>query len=72
MSINRRLLTDTDFQEAMERQLRMRVFKDDHIVDSGGVILRFDDNTVVIQSSVSELAYHNRRDCEFFELKRRT
>ncbi|MDI4648574.1 hypothetical protein [Cohnella hashimotonis] len=72
MSINRRLLTDTDFQEAMERQLRMRVFKNDHIVDSGGVILRFDDNTVVIQSSVSELAYHNRRDCEFFELKRRT
>ncbi|MDG0792815.1 hypothetical protein OMP38_19515 [Cohnella ginsengisoli] len=72
MSINRRLTTDADFQEAMERQLRMRVFKDDHIVDSGGVILRFDDNTVVIQTSVSELAYHNRRDCEFFELKRKT
>ncbi|SFB62055.1 hypothetical protein SAMN05216312_12014 [Cohnella sp. OV330] len=72
MSINRRLFTDADFQEAMERQLRMRVFKNDHIVDSGGVILRFDDNTVVIQTSVSELAYHNRRDCEFFELKRKT
>lgn len=72
MSINRRLITDADFQEAMERQLRMRVFKDDHIADSGGIILRFDDNTVVIQSSVSELAYHDRRACEFFELKRKT
>ncbi|MEK0312428.1 hypothetical protein [Cohnella sp. 56] len=72
MAINRRLTTDADFQEAMERQLRLRVFKNEHIVDSGGVILRFDDNTVVIQSSVSDLAYHSRQGCEFFELKRRT
>lgn len=72
MSINRRLTTDADFQEALERGFRMRVFKDDHIVDSGGVILRFDDNTVVIQSSVSELAYHPRHACEFFELRKRT
>lgn len=72
MAINRRLTTDADFQEALERQLRMRVFKDDHIVDSGGVIVRFDDITVVIQSGVSDVAYHSRRDCEFFELKRRS
>ncbi|MBB6673534.1 hypothetical protein [Cohnella nanjingensis] len=71
MAINRRLVTDQDFQEALDKQLRMRVFKDDHIVDTGGVILRFDERTVVIQSGVSEIAYHVRTECEFFELKKR-
>ncbi|WP_019007510.1 hypothetical protein [Cohnella laeviribosi] len=71
MAINRRLQTDADFAEAKERQLAVRVFKDDHMIDSGGVILRFDNQTVVIQSGVGDLAYHPRPDCEFFELKKR-
>jgi hypothetical protein len=71
MSLNRRLLTDQDFQEALDRQLRIRVFQDDHIINSGGVIIRFSDSTVVIQSSVSDLAYHERDRCEFFEIRKR-
>lgn len=71
MAQHRRLLTDQDFSEAQERQFRIRVFKDDHIIDTGGVIVRFDEQTVVIQSSVSDVAYHARKDCEFFELRKR-
>jgi hypothetical protein len=66
-----RLLTDSDFQEVMERQARLRVFKDDHIIDTGGVIVRFDDHTVVVQTGVGDLAYHTRAACEFFELRKR-
>lgn len=66
-----RLLTDQDFQEAMERQARLRVFKDDHIIDTNGVIVRFDDQTVVVQAGVGDLAYHARAACEFFELRKR-
>ncbi|QYR22530.1 hypothetical protein KZ483_06055 [Paenibacillus sp. sptzw28] len=71
MSQIRRLLTDQDFNEALERQFRIRVFRDDHIVDTAGFIVRFDDHTVVIQSSVSDIAYHSRESCEFFELRKR-
>ncbi|MBW7456981.1 hypothetical protein ACFOLF_23465 [Paenibacillus sepulcri] len=71
MAQHRRLLTDQDFSEAQERQFRIRVFKDDHIVDTGGVIVRFDEQTIVIQSSVSDVAYYARKDCEFFELRKR-
>lgn len=71
MASNRRLQTDQDFNEAMERQTRIRVFQDDHVVDAGGVIIRFDDQTVVIQASVSDLAYHSRSQCEFFEMRKR-
>ncbi|MBM7568394.1 hypothetical protein [Paenibacillus sacheonensis] len=71
MALYRRLVTNEDFEEAMERQFRLRVFKDDHIVDSGGVIIRFDDTTVVSQSSVSDVAYHDRAACEFFEIRKR-
>ncbi|GGD81342.1 hypothetical protein [Paenibacillus nasutitermitis] len=71
MAQHRRLLTDRDFEEALERQFRIRVFQDDHIVDTGGVIVRFDEQTVVIQSSVSDVAYHSRTGCEFFELRKR-
>lgn len=71
MAHNRKLLIDRDFQEAMERHTSLRVFKDDQIVDSGGVIIRFDDQTVVVQSGVSELAYHSRKECEFFEMRKR-
>ncbi|MBN2981895.1 MULTISPECIES: hypothetical protein [Cohnella] len=69
--INRKLLTDPDFSEAQERRAAVRVFKDDHIVDSGGVIVRFDERTVVVQSGVGDLAYHSRAGCEFFELRKR-
>ena len=71
MALNRRLITDTDFQEALERRLAIRVFQDDHIVDSGSVIVRFDDQTVVTQSGVSDIHYHPRTECEFFEIRRR-
>jgi hypothetical protein len=69
MAINRRLETDQDFQEAMDRQARIRVFLNDHMVDSGGVISRFDDQIIAVQSSVSDLTYQRRELCEFFETK---
>ncbi|KIL37560.1 hypothetical protein SD71_02790 [Cohnella kolymensis] len=71
MAQNRKLLIDRDFQEAMEHHIPLRVFKDDQIVDSGGIIIRFDDQIVVAQSGVSELAYHSRTECEFFEMRKR-
>ncbi|MBP1157220.1 MULTISPECIES: hypothetical protein [unclassified Paenibacillus] len=67
----RRLLTEQDFQEAMDRQVAIRVFQDDHIVDSGGIIIRFTDTFIVTQSGVSDVTYHQRDVCEFFELKKR-
>lgn len=67
----RRLLTDQDFQEAMDRQVAIRVFQDDHIVDSGGIIIRFTDTSIVTQSGVSDVTYHQRDVCEFFEMKKR-
>ncbi|MCR2802326.1 hypothetical protein [Paenibacillus soyae] len=71
MSINRRLMTDTDFQEALDRCTRIRVFQDNQIVDASSVIVRFDDRTVVTQSSVSDLMYHKRAECEFFDLRKK-
>lgn len=71
MARNRKLITDRDFQEAMERETSIRVFQDDHIIDSGGTVVRFDERTVVVQSGVSELAYHRREQCEFFEMAKR-
>ena len=68
-TVKRRLVTDSDFQEAMERQAGIRVFRDDHIVHSGGSILRFDEDTLVIQAGVSDLSYFGRAECEIFELK---
>lgn len=70
MPTNRRLETEADFQEAMELQHQIRVFKDNHQIDSGGIIIRFDSQTIVVQSSVSELAYHSRTACEFFEIRK--
>jgi hypothetical protein len=66
-----RLFTDLDFEEAMERQSRLRVFKNDHIIDTGGVIVRFDERTIIVQSGVGDVAYHARLECEFFELRNR-
>jgi RNase P/RNase MRP subunit p29 len=70
MPINRRLITDQDFSEVLERHLRVRVFQDDQLIGSGGTIIRFDDQTIVVQSSVSDVAYHPRKQCEFFEIKK--
>lgn len=70
MALSIRLLTDQDFEEAQQRQARLRVFKNDHMIDTNGIIVRFDANTVVIQSGVGDLAYHSRGDCEFFEVRR--
>ncbi|MCM3786201.1 hypothetical protein M3231_24910 [Neobacillus mesonae] len=69
MATTRRLTTDIDFEEAMTRKKRIRVFKDNQQIDSGGVIIRFDERTIVIQSSVSDIAYHLRQHCEFFEIR---
>ncbi|WP_261302884.1 hypothetical protein [Paenibacillus andongensis] len=71
MARNQRLVTDTDFQDAVERQAVVRVFKDDHIVDSNAVVLRFSDTTIVVQTHVSDLTYYDREACEFFEMKKR-
>lgn len=35
MALNRRLITDQDFQEALERSTAVRVFQNDHIISSG-------------------------------------
>jgi hypothetical protein len=71
MAYNRRLVTDEDFQEAMERQALIRVFQNDYVINSGGVISNFDDNVISVHSGVSELAYHLREQCEFFEMKKK-
>ncbi|WP_166238966.1 hypothetical protein [Paenibacillus turpanensis] len=71
MAQNRKLTTDQDFSEAMEKERGIRVFKDDLIVDSGGTIIRFDEETVVIQSGVSDVTYHSRTSCEFFEMRKK-
>lgn len=65
---NRKLLTDADLNEALERQTRIRVFEHDLIVAAGGTIVRFDDKTVVIQKDVSDVSYHDRNLSEFFEM----
>ena len=71
MPSNRRLVTDQDFQEAMERRTPVRVFQNDHIIDSGGIIIRYDDRILAIQSGVSQISYHDRGTCEFFEMRKR-
>jgi hypothetical protein len=71
MARNRRLITDQDLQEAMNDHVPVRVFQDDAIVDSGGVITRFDDHVVVTLRGVSDVSYHRRDRCEFFETSSR-
>lgn len=70
MALNYRLQTDEHFQDAMDKQSKIRVFQDDHIIASGATIVRFDEQTIVLQSSVSELDYLSRQACEFFEVKK--
>lgn len=71
MPRNRRLVTDRDFQEAIDSRIPIRVFQDDAIIDSGGIATRFDDEIVVVQSGVGDIAYHRRDACEFFEMPSR-
>ncbi|MBW4839627.1 MAG: hypothetical protein KZY74_09520 [Paenibacillaceae bacterium] len=66
----RELFTEADFQEALDRKLRIRVFRDDHMIDNGSIIIRFTDDTIITQAGVSELSYHPRRECQFFELRK--
>ncbi|KWX82651.1 hypothetical protein AMQ83_32475 [Paenibacillus riograndensis] len=69
MPINRPLLTDSDFQEAVDRKLPVRVFEDDHLVNSGATVIRFTDSAVVIQSRVSDLAYYYRSTCQVYGVR---
>ncbi len=71
MARNRRLITDKDLQEAMEQETPIRVFRDDAIVDSGGIVTRFDDDIVVIQAGVGDVSYHRRDESEFYEMPSR-
>jgi len=66
----RELFTDFDFHEALDRKFRIRVFRDDHMIDNGSIIIRFTDDTIITQAGVSELSYHPRRECQFFELRK--
>lgn len=70
MASNRRLHTELDFQEAMDQERTVRVFRDDEMINAGGLIVRFEASMVAIQSSVSDLDYYDRQACEFFELRR--
>ncbi|GKU76031.1 hypothetical protein [Paenibacillus sp. L3-i20] len=71
MSLHFKLMTDSDFQDVLDKGIRIRVFKDNHIVDASSLIVRFDDGLVVTQSDVSDLMYHDRTECEFYELRKR-
>ncbi|KKO52382.1 hypothetical protein [Paenibacillus sp. DMB20] len=70
MPIVRPLITDQDFQEAVDLQYPIRVFKNDHMIDSGTKVIRFTSETIVTQSSVSSVDYHRRAECEFFEIRK--
>lgn len=70
MATNRRLETETDFQEAMDQERTVRVFRNDEMLNSGGLIIRFDTSMIAVQSSVSDLDYYDRQNCEFYELRR--
>ena len=71
MSQVRRLDSETDFAEALENGKSIRVFKDDQMIEARAVIVRYDDRFIVTQSSVSDIAYHEREACEFYEIRNR-
>lgn len=66
----RPLFTDLDFQEAVDRKLHIRVFRDNHLVEADSFVIRFTDETIITQSRISDLTYHPRKECHFFELKK--
>ena len=70
MPIVRPLITDQDFQEAVDLKYRIRIFKDNHLIDSGTIVIRFTDETIITQSGVSTIGYHIREECEFFEVRK--
>ncbi|GAB6931228.1 hypothetical protein JCM10914A_52110 [Paenibacillus sp. JCM 10914] len=70
MPIVRPLMTDPDFQEVMDQGIPIRIFKDNHLIESGSRVIRFTDDTIITQSSVSSLGYHKREECEFFEVRK--
>ncbi|MWV43149.1 hypothetical protein GRF59_05855 [Paenibacillus sp. HJL G12] len=70
MATTRELLTDADFQEAEQKKMPIRVFRDDHLIDALTYIVRFTDTTIITQSDVSDMTYHSRRECQFYELRK--
>jgi hypothetical protein len=71
MAHNRKLETDSDFQEAMDRLVPIRVFHKDQIINTNGIIIRFTEDFIIVQTGVSDLSYHPRELCEFFGMKKR-
>lgn len=69
MAVKHKLIKESDFEEAMQREDPVRVFEGDYIVNNGGIIIRFDDDIIVIQSSVSDVTYYSRKNCEFFVVR---
>lgn len=69
MSVLRKLMTDRDFQEAVEQDSLVRVFQHNQIIEHRAIVVRFDEQKVITQSDVSDLMYHNRDECEFYLLK---
>lgn len=70
MPIVRPLITDQDFQEAVDLKYKIRIFKDNHLIDSGTIVIRFTDETIITQSGVSTIGYYKREECEFFEVRK--
>ncbi|GIP27011.1 hypothetical protein J23TS9_21410 [Paenibacillus sp. J23TS9] len=70
MATIQELLTDADFQEAEQKKLPIRVFRDDHLIDSLTYVIRFTDTTIITQKDVSDMTYHSRGECQFYELKK--
>lgn len=70
MPIVRPLMTDQDFQEVLDRKIPIRVFRDNHLIEAGSLVIRFTDETVITQSGVSTLGYYSREECEFFEIRK--
>ncbi|GAB6989217.1 hypothetical protein [Paenibacillus pini] len=70
MATTHELLTEADFQEAEDKKLHIRVFSDERLIDSNTIIIRFNDNTIITQSSVSDVSYHSRKECQFYVIRK--
>ncbi|WP_017813011.1 MULTISPECIES: hypothetical protein [Paenibacillus] len=71
MAYQIRLETDDDFQDAMEQQSVLRIFRGDDLIESSVKIVRFDENRIVVQADISDMKYYDRSECEFFEQRKR-
>ncbi|WP_458122098.1 hypothetical protein [Paenibacillus sp. Z6-24] len=67
MAYQIRLENDEDFQDAMDRQSVLRIFRGDDLIESSVKIVRFDENRIVVQADISDMKYYGRQECEFFE-----